>query len=456
MAKIVFALIFTLIVSAPIPSPVFAAPKPRSKSIPVTTGGFSLTPTIGGYFFSGSDQRDTTPSYGLKIGYDNIGGSIAESLGIEGSLNYFSTKSKTDASDDTGYLFRLDAIYPFILGGKWMPFLAVGAGGIVIDSVSHPDKSPLLNYGAGVKYFLEDYLAVRVDARHLLVYNNVNIHNNYEVSLGLSYYFGKERKKKPERLPDSDQDGVPDKLDKCPNTPRGLKVDKDGCLTDSDKDGVPDNLDKCPDTLPGISVDMKGCPEEIDKKNTTPAETAPQISPQVSESSAAVTATTPGENTKTAIITGVEQPDAIKGSPSPSPVPATVEIPAKTEESVHQAVGKNIVRELTVEFKINSSYINPVYSKKLMELADIIKNSSDASASIEGHTDSTGKLTYNSSLSIERAQNIRSHLIKLGVDPDRISTIGFGSSRPIADNTTIKGRKKNRRAITVLNLKVYT
>ena len=196
LAKTVFALVFTLILSASIPSPVFAAAKPRSKLIPVTLGGFSLTPTIGGYLFAGSEQRDATQSYGLKVGYDKIDKSMANSLGVEGTLNYFTTTSKTDGSDASGYLFRLDAIYPFILGVKWMPFLAVGGGGIVIDSVSHADKSPLFNYGAGLKYFLEDYLAVRVDARHLLVYNNVNTRNNFEVGVGLSYYFGKERKKK--------------------------------------------------------------------------------------------------------------------------------------------------------------------------------------------------------------------------------------------------------------------
>jgi len=197
VAKTILTLIFTLILSASILSPVFAAVKPRSKTPPVTLGGFSLTPTIGGYFFAGSEQRDATPLYGLKIGYDNIAKSIADSLGIEGTLNYFTTTSKTDGSDVSGYLLRLDAIYPFILGGKWMPFLAVGGGGIIIDSSSHADTSPLFNYGAGLKYFIEDYLAVRVDARHLLVYNNAATRNNFDVGIGVSYYFGKESKKKP-------------------------------------------------------------------------------------------------------------------------------------------------------------------------------------------------------------------------------------------------------------------
>jgi OOP family OmpA-OmpF porin len=53
---------------------------------------------------------------------------------------------------------------------------------------------------------------------------------------------------------------VPDDIDKCPNTPPGVKVDAVGCPIDSDGDGVPDYLDKCPNTPRGTKVDAVGCP----------------------------------------------------------------------------------------------------------------------------------------------------------------------------------------------------
>jgi len=59
---------------------------------------------------------------------------------------------------------------------------------------------------------------------------------------------------------DTDGDGVIDTLDKCPGTPSGVAVDKDGCPLDSDKDGVYDYLDKCPGTSGGTRVDRGGCP----------------------------------------------------------------------------------------------------------------------------------------------------------------------------------------------------
>jgi OOP family OmpA-OmpF porin len=61
---------------------------------------------------------------------------------------------------------------------------------------------------------------------------------------------------------DTDGDGVPDYLDKCPGTPNGAPVDASGCPLDSDGDGVPDYLDKCPGTPRGVPVDETGCPPE--------------------------------------------------------------------------------------------------------------------------------------------------------------------------------------------------
>jgi OOP family OmpA-OmpF porin len=66
---------------------------------------------------------------------------------------------------------------------------------------------------------------------------------------------------------DSDRDGVIDSKDRCPDTPRGVKVDMAGCPLDSDQDGVPDHADQCPDTPLGAKVDGKGCPLPVASKS---------------------------------------------------------------------------------------------------------------------------------------------------------------------------------------------
>lgn len=63
---------------------------------------------------------------------------------------------------------------------------------------------------------------------------------------------------------DMDHDGIPDYLDACPETPEGQAVNKKGCLKDSDGDGIDDNTDKCPNSIPGERVNKDGCPIDED------------------------------------------------------------------------------------------------------------------------------------------------------------------------------------------------
>lgn len=72
---------------------------------------------------------------------------------------------------------------------------------------------------------------------------------------------------------DTDKDGVADSKDLCPNTPRGVTVDRSGCPLDGDKDGVPDYRDQCPDTPKGTKVDKNGCPPAAAMGSVTAAGT---------------------------------------------------------------------------------------------------------------------------------------------------------------------------------------
>ena len=66
---------------------------------------------------------------------------------------------------------------------------------------------------------------------------------------------------------------------------------------------------------------------------------------------------------------------------------------------------------------------------------------------IQGHTDSVGSDPYNMKLGEERAEAVRRYLSENGIPLHRISTISYGKSRPIAENTTKAGRSKNRRVV---------
>jgi OOP family OmpA-OmpF porin len=70
---------------------------------------------------------------------------------------------------------------------------------------------------------------------------------------------------------DSDNDGVNDAADRCPNTPAGTPVDANGCARDADGDGVADNLDRCANTPRGTQVDANGCPRDADNDGVNDA-----------------------------------------------------------------------------------------------------------------------------------------------------------------------------------------
>ena len=81
----------------------------------------------------------------------------------------------------------------------------------------------------------------------------------------------------------------------------------------------------------------------------------------------------------------------------------------------------------------------------LDKLADIIKQCPDEKVEIGGHTDASGSTTYNQALSERRANAVRDALIARGANADNLTSVGYGESRPIADNKTTEGRAKNRR-----------
>ena len=100
---------------------------------------------------------------------------------------------------------------------------------------------------------------------------------------------------------------------------------------------------------------------------------------------------------------------------------------------------------LKVEFDTGKADIKPKYHAEIGKVAEFMKQYPEAKGVIEGHTDNVGGHDYNMKLSERRAASVKDYLTKRGVDAGRISTRGFGETKPIADNKTAEGRAKNRR-----------
>jgi outer membrane protein OmpA-like peptidoglycan-associated protein len=100
----------------------------------------------------------------------------------------------------------------------------------------------------------------------------------------------------------------------------------------------------------------------------------------------------------------------------------------------------------TVEFKVDSDELANVTDSVLDEVVTIMKEHPEITRiRIEGHTDSTGSRQHNLKLSEARARTVKNYLASHGIEAGRMSSVGLGQTRPIADNKTEEGRAKNRR-----------
>ncbi|MDO9038222.1 MAG: OmpA family protein, partial [Lutibacter sp.] len=109
-------------------------------------------------------------------------------------------------------------------------------------------------------------------------------------------------------------------------------------------------------------------------------------------------------------------------------------------------VGQSIVLN-NIYFEVGKTTVNTSFSTDLDKLVQFLKDNTDTKLEIQGHTDNTGSLNLNNKLSQARANSIVDYLVKQGIDSRRLSAKGFGPSLPIADNSTVEGRAKNRRVV---------
>lgn len=136
----------------------------------------------------------------------------------------------------------------------------------------------------------------------------------------------------------------------------------------------------------------------------------------------------------------------------------------KQESAMRQAVaavdGASVQRDqntLAVTFKsdilfpVNSAVLQPGANDEITRVAQVLTQYPATTITIAGHTDSTGSDALNQDLSERRANAVKSALAARGVAQARMTAIGFGKSKPIADNSTEAGRTINRRVeITIV------
>ena len=211
---------------------------------------------------------------------------------------------------------------------------------------------------------------------------------------------------------DSDKDGVPDYLDKCPNTvPEAVStVDSVGCPLDSDADGVSDYHDKCPGTPAEAiaKVDSVGCPVDSD-----------------------------GDG----VYDYLDRCPTIPGVASNGGCP-------EIKKEVRMLFQKALQG---IQFETGKSVIKPASFGILNQVAASLKENPTYLVEVQGHTDNVGKKESNMKLSVDRATAVRKYLIQKGVAEGRITSNGYGDTMPVVPNTTAQNKAKNRRVQFVVS-----
>lgn len=167
-------------------------------------------------------------------------------------------KFPSTLSDDLTY-YSLSAVYRLQPRTESSFFWKAGLGRLEFGDNSEGGANFI--FGAGYEQQLSNKfsLVLGMDAAYI---NRSDSFLDYIPYVGVNYFFGTPAHPKPPiatAAKDSDNDGVSDANDRCPNTAAGRTVDSRGCELDSDNDGVVDYADQCPRTPAGAKVDSKGC-----------------------------------------------------------------------------------------------------------------------------------------------------------------------------------------------------
>ncbi len=284
--------------------------------------------------------------------------------------------------------------------------------------------SVFLNTGLGVKYRFND--KIDFEARSSIYLNNedhldaaITHKQMYEsffvTNIGVVYKFGKKERHaiwvqdeeiEPFELFDADNDGVADQFDKELETPKGAEVYGSGVAIDSDKDGFQDYRDKCP-LEPG-PAETQGCPLQ-----------------------------------KAVVAPIAMQAPIVHEEPTMEPIAQPVV--EFNEEEKNEIVEQRSLLSKSIYFKSASDQLKQESYKPLNDISGIMIEYPESKYKIEGHTDSQGKAAYNLNLSNKRAKAVEKYLTDKNISSDRITSKGFGETRPIETNETAQGRQMNRR-----------
>lgn len=402
-----------------------------------------------------ASSPDTFGLAGIRLGFR-----LNDWFGLEGELVAIPTSDRFEG--DTVVVFGARAhLLVHLTRGRVRPFLVAGAGGLMVSgdgdgmSTIGDDTDFAPHWGAGVRIGLGRGLSFRLDARHILPpdTDDGGLTNDFEVSAGLAMVFGGDRDKTvtirdtvvTAPPSDIDHDTILDDDDKCPAEAEDLDgdADEDGCPDlDMDGDGLPDGKDPCPgeaEVLNGIDDD-DGCPEtDFDNDglfgSTDKCPEQAEDRDNFTDDDGCPDPDNDGDGVADAQDTCPTELETKNGYKDNDGCPD--ELPKQVKKFTGVMEG--------ITFQQNSAEIKKSSFKLLDRAAKLLEEYPDLRIEVAGHTSDEGERDHNVELSKQRAEAVKAYLVSKGIAEDRITTVGYGPDKPIADNKKKKGRERNRR-----------
>jgi len=243
---------------------------------------------------------------------------------------------------------------------------------------------------------------------------------------------------------DNDMDGIPDTLDLCVNVHEDLDgfEDEDGCPEfNNDGDALPDSLDRCPNEVEDVDnfEDEDGCPEidndrdgidDVDDNCPLEAEDFDSFEdddgcPDIDNDTDGILDIDDLCPNETETINGLRDDDGCADT--------IIEI---TKEPLIL---------INVTFEPDSDSLHEESYRLLEDVVHSLKLWDDVTIEIQGHTDSQGSSAFNMSLSQRRANILKAYFVRQKISEERLKSVGYGETVPVADNETTEGRALNRR-----------
>lgn len=391
-----------------------------------------------------------------SVSYLNVSKYIGNnfSFGVTGSVNKISKFVLADDyytvvnPGDLSY-YGLDGVinYSFmnaIKSKKIDPSVHIGGGYTWFGDA----KAGTVNGGIGLSYwFTESFgLSLRCTYKHSFDNDrvvNVDVPSHMQRFLGLTFKFGGK---------DTDGDGIYDKDDACPDV-KGLAIFK-GC-PDTDGDGIADKDDACPDVAG--TAEHNGCPD-TDGDGIIDSEDACPDMAGLKALKGCPDADGDGVADKDDKCPEVKGPKENAGCPWPDrdgdgvydkddkcPDVKGTKANNGCPEVTEEAIKKLNDYAKTILFDTGKATFQKQTYPVLVAITSILKEYPESKFSIEGHTDSVGSDVLNQKLSEDRAAAVKNYLVENGISSNRLTSAGYGETRPIDTNNTKAGQANNRR-----------